>query len=55
LFDPSNRVWSAIQNVTSSGTHATPSVVLTTGQTVVVSTDGTGSSADIKAYFLPTP
>jgi len=54
-FDPSNRTWGAIQNLTSSGIHATPSVALTTSQTVVVSVDGTGTAADIKAYVLPTP
>jgi len=54
-FDPSNRTWGPIQNLTSSGTHAAPSVALTTSQTVVVSTDGTGTAADIKAYVLPTP
>jgi hypothetical protein len=54
-FDPSNRVWGAIQNLTSSGTHGTASVALTASQTVVVSTDGTGTAADIKAYVLPTP
>jgi hypothetical protein len=54
-FDPSNGVWGAIQNLTSSGTHGTPSVALTASQTVVVSTDGTGTAADIKAYVLPTP